>query len=262
MATENFEVTRGGQVATLRCLPFGAAPSEPHWELASHLSRLQFDNSVRVVVLRGADDETFLAPAPAGPGPRGPVARSPEWMWQVATGIVRLHELFATLDKPVVAAVTGDAIGIGASLMFAADIIVARQDARIADVHMGMGETEPYHWTTGVVPGDGGAALLPLFLGPALAKEFLMLARPFTAAEFERRGVINYAVPLAEVNEQVDRIVEGLLRRPAYALAWTKRVANKHVVEQLHRTLDAGIGYEMVNMLQYVAEGGDRFSLE
>lgn len=262
MPSTNFEVTKDGQVATVRCLPFGSAPVEPHWELASRLADLQFDNSVRVVVLRGADDNSFLAPAPAGPGPRGPVARTPEWMWKVSTGIVRIHELLATLDKPVVAAVTGDAIGIGCSLMFGADLIVARRDARIADVHMGMGETTPYHWTTGVVPGDGGVSLLPLFLGPALAKEFLMLARPFTADELERRGVINYAVAPEEVGPTVDGLVEALLRRPAFALAWTKRVANQHLIEQLHRTLDAGVAYEMVNMLQYVAEKGDSFSFE
>jgi hypothetical protein len=48
----------------------------------------------------------------------------------------------------------------------------------------------------------------------------------------------------------VDDIVARLLKRSAYALAWTKRIANRHVVEQLNRTLDAGAAYEMVNFLQ------------
>jgi enoyl-CoA hydratase len=259
--TSSFVVTQDGQVARIRCLPFGSGTAEPHWELATILDRLQFDNSVRVVVIRGADDETFLAPKPAGPGKRGPVYRSPEWLWRVSTGIVRVHELLATLDKPVVASVHGDAIGIGASLVFAADFAVAWEDARIADVHMGMGETEPYHWTTGVVPGDGGVSLVPLFLPPALAKEFLLLARPLSASELFRLGAINHAVPRDKVTEITEELVAALLRRPSYALAWTKRVANKHVVEQLHRTLDAGVAYELINMLQYVAEGGDCFEL-
>lgn len=255
--TSNFEITQHGPVTTIRFLAFGSGTIEPHWELAEILNRIKYDNTVRVVVIRGADDETFLAPKPAGPGKRGPVYRSPQWLWKVSMGIVRVHELMATLDKPVVAAVHGNAIGIGASLMFAADIIVAWEDARIADVHMGMGETEPYHWTTGVVPGDGGVSLVPLFLPPALAKEFLMLARPFSARDLAALGVVNHAVPRERVNAVVDKLVAALLRRPAYALAWTKRMANKHVVEQLNLTLDGGIAYELVNMLQYVAEGED-----
>ena len=259
--TSSFDVTQKGQVVQIRCLPFGSGSREPHWELAIILNRIQYDNSVRVVVIRGGDDETFMAPRPAGPGKRGPVYRDPKWLWKVSTGIVRVHELMATLDKPVVAAVHGDAIGIGASLLFASDLVVAWEGARIADVHMGMGETEPYHWTTGVVPGDGGVSLVPLFLPPPLAKEFLMLARPFSAAELAALGVINHAVARDQVTAKTEELVAALLRRPAYALAWTKRMANKHVVEQLNRTLDGGVAYELINMLQYVAEGRDTFEL-
>ena len=263
----NFTFLMDGSVARVGLLPFGSGirngePVDPHWELAELLNRLQYDNSVRVVVMSGADGESFLAPKPSEGGSAGPVYRSPAWLWKVATGIIRLQELMAKLDKPIVAAIKGDAIGIGSSLLFAADIIVAREDARVADVHMGMGETEPYHWSTGVVPGDGGCSLLPLFLSPPLAKEFLMLARSFDAAELARMGAINYALPMEEVDQRVEEIVAALLRRPAYALAWTKRVANMHVVDQLHRTLDAGVGYELINMLQYVAEGGEARSLE
>lgn len=261
-ATSNFVLSRDGQVATIRLLPFGSGTAEPHWELATILSELQLDNTVRVVVVRGADDTSFLAPAPAGPGRRGPVYRSPSWLWQISTGIVRTHKLLAELDKPVVAVVTGDAIGIGASLLFASDMVVAREDVRVADVHLGMGETEPYHWTTGVVPGDGTGSLMPLFLSPMLAKEFLMLARPFTATQLVALGAINYAVPAAEVEPRVTSVVDGLLRRPAYALAWTKRLANQMVVDQLNRTLDAGVAFELINMLQYVAEGEDRYDLD
>lgn len=263
----NFNLSLDGPVARIGLLPFGSGtrdgqPVDPHWELAELLNRLQYDNAVRVIVMSGADGESFLAPKPSHGAAAGPVHRSPEWLWKVATGIVRTQELMAKLDKPIVAAIKGDAIGIGSSLLFGADIIVAREDARVADVHMGMGETEPYHWTTGVVPGDGGCSLLPLFLSPPLAKEFLMLARSFDAAELARMGAINYALPLDKVDGRVGEIVAALLRRPAFALAWTKRVANMHVVEQLHRTLDAGVAYELVNMLQYVAEGKEAHALE
>ena len=263
----NFVLAIDGPVARIGLLPFGTAfrdgePVDPHWELAELLNHLQYDNKIRVVVMTGADGESFLAPRPSQGGTSGPAYRSPAWLWKVATGIVRVQELMAKLDKPIVAAIKGDAIGIGSSLLFGADIIIAREDARVADVHMGMGETEPFHWTTGVVPGDGGCSLLPLFLSPPLAKEYLMLARSFDAAELARLGAINYALPAADVGARVEEIVAALLKRPAFALAWTKRVANMHVVDQLHRTLDAGVAYELINMLQYVAEGGDAATLD
>ena len=60
----------------------------------------------------------------------------------------------------------------------------------------------------------------------------------------------------------MDGVVQRLLQRPAYALAWTKRVVNRVVVDQLNRTLDAGVGYEMVSFLQAERQGWkDRIEL-
>lgn len=160
--------------------------------------------------------------------------------WKVFTGIVRCHEAMAALEKPIVARVNGDAIGFGSSLMFASDLIVARRDARIADMHMGMGEVQPYGPPYGIVPGDGGLALVPLHFSPAKAKEYLMLAKKYSGEELARIGVINYAVPMEDLDHVVDDIVGRLLKRSAYALAWTKRVANRHLMAQLNMTLDAG----------------------
>ena len=82
-----------------------------------------------------------------------------------------------------------------------------------------------------------------------------MLPRAFTAREFADRGLINYAVPAADVAAKVDELVQRLLKRPAYPLAWAKRVANRHVVDQLNRTLDAGAGYEMIGLSQLERQG-------
>jgi enoyl-CoA hydratase/carnithine racemase len=226
------------------------------------MNHLRTDNSVRVVVIAGERDGTFLAPEPIPDEGGGHFKQDSVRLWKASTAIVRMHEAMAELDRPIIAKVNGDVIGLGPSIMYAADLIVAREDARIADNHLGMGEVEPYLSRHGVLPGDGGTALAPLFMSPARAKEFLMLAREDTAADLARRGVINYAVPAAELDALVESLVERLLRRPAYALAWTKRVANKHVVDQLHRTLDAGIAYELVNMYQLSAEGADRDTLD
>jgi enoyl-CoA hydratase len=236
-------------------------PADPQWELYELLSALRRDDSVRVVVISGAIDGEFLVPAPMPPGGAGG-GWDPPRIWRASTAIVRLHQAMAQLDRPIVAKVNGDAIGLGSSIAFASDLIVARDDARIADNHLGMGEVEPYRSTFGIVPDDGGAALLPLHMSPARAKEYLMLAREYTAAELAELGIINAAVPAAQLEDAVERLVERLLRRPAYALAWTKRVTSQRMVEQLDRTLDPAIAYGLVGIYQIMAEGRQALGLE
>ena len=95
----------------------------------------------------------------------------------------------------------------------------------------------------------GGQELsMPVVLPADLWKE---TGRWYTVgAELARLGLINYAVPAAELDAKVDDIVQRLLQKSAYALARTKRLLNRRVVDQLNLTLDASVGYEMVNWLQ------------
>ncbi|MBI3969130.1 MAG: enoyl-CoA hydratase/isomerase family protein [Chloroflexi bacterium] len=140
---------------------------------------------------------------------------------------------------PDSAQVNGDAAGFGSSLVFACDLIVAREDATIVDTHLGMGEP-PVGSPFGIVPGDGGG-LLALHMTPAKAKEYLMLAKPYTAAELAHAGIINHAVPAPDLAGVADDLVARL--RPAMAPAWTKRFTNRHVVDHLARTLGASMAY-------------------
>ncbi len=256
----HYRVSVAGQVATIELvdaedLPAGAATVEPHWELAQLLWKVAFDDSIRVVVLSGSE-AGFLCRKPAADG-REPGQREPHWVWRVSTGIIRMHYAIALLDKPVVAKVTGDALGIGSSLVFASDLVVAREDVRIIDNHLGMGEASPFGLRMGAVPGDGGAALAPMHFSPMRAKEYLMLARAYTARELADLGIINWALPGAEVAAKVDELVAALLRRPAYALAWTRRIASKPQLDRLNASIDSGIAHMLLNRLEFVQEGHD-----
>jgi enoyl-CoA hydratase len=239
--------------------------ADPHWELYEIFNQLRLDNSVRVVMMSGVRDGEFWVPVPpAADGGAGHMRQNSKRLWKASTAIVRLHQTMAELDRPIVAKVNGDALALGSSIMFSCDLIVAREDARIADTHLGMGEVEPYRssMTVGVLPGDGGASLLPLVMSPYKAKEYLMLAREYTGADLAQMGIINAAVPAERLDDEAERLVAALLRRPAFALAWTKRVANKHVVDQLNHTLDPAIAYELVNMYEVMVEGEQSFDLE
>lgn len=220
-----------------------------HWDLANLLESLRPREDVRVVVITGAG-EHFLTARRREHYDNAQTVQGrvkPKELWHTFTGILRIHEALVQLEKPVIAKVNGTVSGLGASIMFGADLIVAREDAQIVDSHMAAGEVEGYGAEFSVVPGDGGTALIPMFLPPALAKEALLLARPFTAKELERLGAINYAVPAGELDRVVDSLARRLLKRSPYILGWTKRAANRTIAAQMARSLDAGIGYEMVS---------------
>jgi hypothetical protein len=129
-------------------------------------------------------------------------------------------------------------------------------DARIADMHMAMGDVAPYGPPFAIVPGDGGASLIPLYMAPPLAKKYLMLGKEYSARKLADLHLINYAVPADKLDAEVDRLVAKLLEKPPLALAWTKRTVNRYVAAQHNQTLDTGAAaYEMVNFLQWERQG-------
>ena len=229
-----------------------------HWEIGVALGNLRDNQDVRVVILTGAKDGEFMV-APRTDVYEEPAAlgghNDPKGSWKVFNGIIRAHQTLTEMEKPVIARVNGDAVGFGQSLMLGCDIIVAREDARIADMHMAMGDVAPYGPPFAIVPGDGAASLIPLYMSPPLAKEYLMLGKEYTASELAEMHMINYAVPMEEIDLVVDRLVDKLLKKPPLALAWTKRTVNRYIADQHNRTLDAGAAYEMVNFLQWERQG-------
>lgn len=231
--------------------------SDLHWDLGEVFSDLRGENSVRVVVLTGSHGE-FYVPMPPdfydNAELRAYVSDPPK-AWKTFTGILRTHQAMAEIEKPIVGKVNGDAFGFGSSLTFACDLIYAAEGARFVDIHLGMGEADGGP-RFGLVTGDGGSALVPLFMSPAKAKEYLMLAREYPAGELAAMGVINEAVPGERLDAVVDDVVARLLKRSAYALAWTKRTINRRIVDTLNMTLDAAAAYEMVNFLQLDRLGG------
>jgi enoyl-CoA hydratase len=250
-------IERSGQIATIELIRIEKHLREQQGrgkrggaqraaEVGRALNELRDDNTVRVIVITGRDD-VFTIP-PSSYGHHG----SPGSDWDIMSGVTRAVEAMCTIEKPVIAKVNGHAVGFGANLVLACDLIIAREDAIIADHHMSCGELIIDGKVAGsaehcMVTGDGGAVFAPLKMPMNIAKEYLMLARPFTAKELATMGVVNYAVPAAELDAKTDEIAQRLLKRNAYALALTKRVLNKQLMESFSRVHDAALGYEFLN---------------
>ncbi|MGW0802580.1 enoyl-CoA hydratase/isomerase family protein [Nonomuraea sp. NPDC002799] len=222
-----------------------------HKEIGQALHWLATDEQTRVVVLTGSA-EVFVTPSKT----RSVTLKDlpPEEDWGLMEGLRRTLLSIIDLEKPVIARVNGDAIGYGSSLVFACDFIVASQDALIGDHHLGMGDLPYGRSDFGFVPGDGGNIFVPLHMPPPVAKEYLMAARTWTTTEMAAAGMINYAVPRDELDATVRDLCERLIRRPFYALAWTKRILNQPVRQRFNDGYDAGIAYEMINIYQRRAQ--------
>ncbi|WP_454689139.1 enoyl-CoA hydratase/isomerase family protein [Achromobacter aloeverae] len=258
-------IERKEGVATVRIRPlrisFSLEPyAEVHEEMGHALSMLRVDDAVRVVVLTGEEDGEFMVPPPSKSyNKEGQHSRlgDPRAEWGRFTGVIRAHQAIAEMEKPVISKVNGDAMGFGQSLMFNSDFIIARDDAVVCDMHMSLGEATTSQTGEKVgpgysnVPGDGAMSFVPFFMSPVKAKEYMLLGRPIGTAELARLGMINSAVPLAQLDTEVDEYVQQLLRRAADVLAFTKRTLNRRIAQHMNMTLDMALAYQLFNFRQH-----------
>ena len=245
------DITIENQVATIALKRLeshlrGGKGARRAGEVGHALNALRDDNSVRVIIITGQED-VFTIP-PSSYGHHG----DPGNDWDIASGVTRALEALCTIEKPIIAKVNGHAVGFGANLILGCDFIVAREDAIIADHHMSCGELVIDGQRRGsadhcMVTGDGGAVFAPLKMPFNIAKEYLLLAKPFTAKELAAMGVVNYAVPADQLDAKTNEIAGRLLKRNAYALALAKRVLNKQAMANFNLVHDAALGYEFLN---------------
>jgi enoyl-CoA hydratase/carnithine racemase len=97
----------------------------------------------------------------------------------------------------------------------------------------------PHGYPFAMSPGDGAGALVPLFMPPTKAKEYLFLSPGYTAKELAAMNIVNYAVPMDRLDPVLDDLIERLLKRPPRTLARTKRAVNKTLVHQVNLAYDA-----------------------
>ena len=140
------------------------------------------------------------------------------------------------VEVPIVAAVNGHAMGLGASIALLCDVIFMADTATIGDPHV----------RVGIVAGDGGAAIWPLALGPARAKEYLLTGDPLTAAEAERIGLVNHVVPAAELDAQAMTFAVRLAAGAPLAVRYTKLAVNKLVKEAFNVAFDTSTALELL----------------
>ncbi|MDO8434594.1 MAG: enoyl-CoA hydratase-related protein [Candidatus Binatus sp.] len=219
-----------------------AVHNELHHELEQIWLDVRSDQDVNAIILTGAG-RAFCAggdvkgmaggtlaggTGKAGKGRgRGPIA---------ASNGRRVVENMLDVEQPIIGAINGDAIGLGATLALLCDITVVSEKARFADTHV----------KVGIVAGDGGAVIWPLLIGPNRAKEFLMRGNFINGAEAGRIGMVNYAVEPEQVMPKARELAQELADGPTLAIRWSKLAVNKWLKQQANLILDASLAYEMM----------------
>ncbi len=142
------------------------------------------------------------------------------------------------VELPLVAAVNGPAVGLGASIALLSDVIFVAEGASLADPHVRIG----------IAAGDGGTAIWPLVLGPARAKEFLLTGDPVSAEEAWRMGLVNRVVAAERLEAEALAFAGRLAAGAPLALRYTKLSVNKLVKEALNVAFDTSTALELVTL--------------
>ena len=237
---EVIKVEKDAKVAILtlnRPEALNAVNPQLHRELEGVFADVSRDEDVNAVVLTGAGRAFCAGGDVKGMG--GGRDHDPLKTKATLGGAKRLIHNLLDVEQPIIAAVNGHAVGLGATIAFFSDVTIASEKARFGDPHV----------KVGLVAGDGGAVIWPLLCGLARAKEYLMTGDLIGAAEAERIGLVNHVVAPEEVLPKAMALAHRLANGPTQAIRWTKLSCNKRLRDEVNLVLDASLAVEAISML-------------
>jgi enoyl-CoA hydratase len=191
------------------------------------MDKLEADKQVRVIIVTGGGEKAFMAGGDI-PGLNSRYAL--DHYWQFAGTVHKAIRRFETSDKPNIAAINGYAFGGGMELLLATDIRLMADTAKI-------GLTEI---TLGLFPGGGGSQRLPRQISQCRANELMFTGEHIGAEEAVRIGVVNRAVPKANLMDEAMKLANVIAEKSPMVLAFMKRA----VQEGLDMALPSALAHE------------------
>ena len=217
-------------IATIRLgrPPLNALNGQVQAEIGAAAVQAGADADVHAVVLYGG--EKIFA---AGADVKEMADASPARIMELSASIQDAFKAVARIPKPVIAAITGYALGGGLELALCADFRVMGEGAKVGQPEIMLG----------IIPGAGGTQRLPRLVGPAKAKDLVFSGRFVGAEEALRIGLADRVVPDGEVYETARKIAGRYTAAAPLAL----RAAKQAIDEGLERDLDAGLEIERLH---------------
>lgn len=187
--------------------------------LNESLDRASTDAQIKVVLLHGLP-EVFCAGNDLEDFMQQP--------FDINAPVLQFLRRLVSFDKPLIAAVTGVAVGIGVTLLLHCDVVYAADDAQFALPFVNLG----------LCPEAGSSLLLPSLTGHAWAAEKLLFGEPFSAEEALAMRIVNQLLPPTDVLSHAKHRAERLAQRPSASLQVTKRFLRAGQRELLMTRID------------------------
>jgi len=224
MTFKNLKISKEEGIATVtinRPEVLNVLNIETWKELGHVFSDMKGDREVKVVIITGQGEKAFSAGAD--------VKVMKEMNAKEAHNFAQLGQktlkLIEELDKPVIAAINGYALGGGCELALACDILIASEKAQLGLLEI----------TVGIIPAWGAAKRLPQLVGKFKAKEMIFTGDVIDADKARKIGLVNRVVPANSLMNEVRSLAEKLASKGSIALGLAKSVINKSLDIDLNR---------------------------
>lgn len=227
MELENVILEKEGHLAVVtinRPKALNALNSQTLKDLDTVLDDLEKDNNIYAVILTGAGEKSFVAGADISEMKDLNEAQGKEFGALGNKVFLRLENL----NKPVIAAIQGFALGGGCEISMACDIRIASDKAVFGQPEVGLG----------ITPGFGGTQRLARIVGLGKAKEMIYTASNIKADEAYRIGLVNKVVPLEDLMDEAKKVAAKIIRNAPVAVKLAKDAINRGMQESIDKAVE------------------------
>ena len=229
MAYENIILEKEDYLAVLyinRPKALNALNKDTLTEIRRAIEDVSADETIRVMIVTGAEEKAFMAGADTADMQRVTGVAAREFA-AYGEATLRMLEL---MEKPVIAAINGFALGGGCELAMACDIRLAADNALFSQPEVGLG----------VIPGFGGTQRLPRLIGEGRAKELTFTAANIKAEEGYRLGLVNHVYPTEQLMDEAKKMAAKIAAQAPLAVGYAKDAIGKW----MQADLDTAMGIE------------------
>jgi enoyl-CoA hydratase/carnithine racemase len=229
MPSETIELLIDGTVATLRLNRperMNALNDRMKSDLAKALDAIDQARDIAAIIITGAGEKAFCAGADIKERSAGEPTAA-----EFIAAQRRTHTLFgriAELDRPVIAAINGVALGGGLEIALCCDVRLAAETARLGLTEVNLG----------VIPAGGGTQRLPRLIGAGRAKWLIMTGAMLSAAESAAIGLVDEVVPAHELAARARVLAETIAGKPPLAVRFAKRAVDQGAQTDLRSALE------------------------
>jgi enoyl-CoA hydratase len=181
-------------------------------ELRTVFTQLKDDREVRVLILTGAGEKSFVAGADIGELQKNNPIEAKEYTHRGQAVL----DLIENLGKPVIACINGFALGGGCEIAMACTMRLASESAKLGQPEVKLG----------IIPGYGGTQRLPRLVGKGIAAQLLLTGEMISAQEAHRIGLVNEVVPSAQLIARAEVIAQSIIKNAPLAIQYCLEAVN------------------------------------